>query len=56
MAFVHVNSAKQVTILMDDALLEKLRAIHTKRIEETNKQMSFSRILNQLLEEALNTK
>ena len=56
MAFVHVNSAKQVTILMDDVLFEKLRSIHSKRIEENNKQTSFSRTLNQLLEDALNKK
>ena len=43
----------RVTVVMDEANLEKLRGIQAKMIKSSAKSVSFSRVINQVLGEGL---
>ena len=45
--------AKRITIILDDDLLKKLHEIQAKQIKQTNKSVSFSRVLNETLRKRL---
>jgi len=44
---------KRVTIVLDDAIAEKLRNLQAKMIKSSSKSVSFSHVLNIVLEEGL---
>ena len=41
--------SKRVTIMLDDDLDKKLRLLQAKLIQSTNKSVSFSEVINDLL-------
>ena len=45
--------AKRITIMLDDDLLKKLHEIQAKQIKKTQKSVSFSRVLNEVLRKRL---
>lgn len=45
--------AKRVTIILDDVNLKKLRTKQAKKIKDTAKPVSFSRIVNETLRKNL---
>ena len=45
--------SKRITILLDDDLAKKLRLLQSKRLKESNKSISFSRVLNDTLRKSL---
>jgi uncharacterized protein YqgQ len=48
--------SKRITILLDDELLKKLHYIQAKLIRESEKSVSFSRVMNDILRKALKPK
>ncbi len=40
---------KRITIILDDDLRKKLHEIQAKQIKKTQKSVSFSRVLNEVL-------
>ncbi len=46
-------SAKRITIMLDDDLDRKLRLIQAKAIQNTASNVSFSRVINELLRDNL---
>jgi hypothetical protein len=44
---------KRVTVMIDDNLLKKLRRIQANQIKESAKSISFSSVINQILEKEL---
>ena len=44
---------KRITIMLDDDLLKKLHEIQAKQIKKTQKSVSFSRVLNDVLRKGL---
>lgn len=47
------NMAERITIMLDGGIAEKLRDIQAKKIKESQSSISFSRVLNDALEEGL---
>ncbi len=47
---------KRITIILDDDLLKKLHYIQAKLIRESEKSVSFSRVMNDILRKALKPK
>ena len=45
--------AKRITIMLEDDLLKKLHEIQAKQIKKTQKSVSFSRVLNEVLRKGL---
>ncbi|MBM2818950.1 MAG: hypothetical protein HW410_632 [Nitrosarchaeum sp.] len=45
--------SKRVTIMIDDDLDKKIRLIQAKKIQDTNKIVSFSEIINETLRKNL---
>jgi len=45
------GSSDRITVLLDQKHVKKLRAIQSKKILSTNKNVSFSRVLNEILED-----
>ena len=45
--------SQRVTIVLDSAISSKLRNIQSKMIKSQNKSVSFSKVINDLLEEGL---
>lgn len=45
--------AKRITIMLDDDLDKKLRAIQAKAIQNTNSSVSFSKTINKILRNKL---
>jgi len=45
--------ARRVTIMLDDDLLKKLHEMQAKLIKESQKSVSFSRVLNETLRKKL---
>jgi hypothetical protein len=45
--------SKRITIVLDDALVKKLRVIQSKKISKSTEHVSFSRIINEELRRAL---
>ncbi|MCH7967265.1 MAG: hypothetical protein IIB02_07635 [Thaumarchaeota archaeon] len=45
--------AKRITIILDDDNIKKLRAIQAKKIKESIKSVSFSRVINDILRKSL---
>jgi len=45
---------KRVTITIDESIDSKIREIQVKQISKLNKNISYSQVLNQLLEQVLN--
>lgn len=41
------------TIMLDDDLVKKIRAIQSKQLREQNQSISFSNVINQVLKEGL---
>ncbi len=50
---IYQQSAKRITILLDDELLKKLHEIQAKLIKESSMGVSFSRVLNNTLRKSL---
>jgi uncharacterized protein YqgQ len=48
--------SKRITIILDDELLKKLHYIQAKLIRESEKSVSFSRVMNDVLRKALKPK
>lgn len=46
----------RVTIVLDDINAEKLRNLQAKQIKSSTKSISFSRVVNEVLEEGLKKK
>ena len=46
----------RVTIVLDDVNAEKLRNLQAKQIKSSTKSISFSRVVNEVLEEGLKKK
>ncbi len=44
---------KRITIVMDDDLVKKLRLRQSKKLQESNKSVSFSAIVNETLQVGL---
>jgi metal-responsive CopG/Arc/MetJ family transcriptional regulator len=44
---------KRITILLDDDLLKKLHEIQAKKIKQSTKSVSFSRVVNEALRKGL---
>ncbi len=40
---------KRVTVVLDEDNIKKLRVIQAKQIRESNKSISFSRVINDVL-------
>lgn len=45
--------AKRVTIMLDEDLIKKLHEIQAKQIKETSESVSFSAVLNTMLDKGL---
>ena len=45
--------AKRVTVMIDDDLVAKLRKIQADKIKNSDKAISFSSVINELLYEAM---
>jgi len=41
--------AKSITIMLDDENLKKLRTLQSKMIKESEKSVSFSRVINEII-------
>ena len=48
-----VMNTKRITIIIDDDLDRKLRALQAKQIMKSTKNVSFSNIMNQVLRKSL---
>ncbi|MFB5622303.1 MAG: hypothetical protein ACE5Q7_05165 [Candidatus Nitrosomaritimum yanchengensis] len=48
--------AKRITIMLDDDLDKKIRLVQSKIILEENKSVSFSYVINSLLEKQITKK
>ncbi len=44
---------KRITIMIDDELVKKLRDMQAKQIKESSRSVSFSNVLNQVVEKGL---
>jgi hypothetical protein len=42
--------AKRITVLIDDDLDKKLRILQAKKIQATNSSISYSKVINEILE------
>lgn len=45
--------SKRVTVVMDVDLVQKLRKIQAKQLTNTDKSVSFSQVLNEILRKSL---
>ena len=45
--------SERITIMLDSEIAKKLRNIQAKQIKETQSSISFSRVLNEVLEKGL---
>ncbi len=45
--------SERLTIMLNSDLAKKLRALQSKKIKETSSTVSFSRIVNEVLEKGL---
>ena len=45
--------AKRITLMLDDDLLKKVHEIQAKQIKESQKSISFSRVMNEVLRKSL---
>jgi hypothetical protein len=43
---------QRTTIMMDDAVLKKLRAIQAKKIQKENRTVSISEVINETLRDS----
>ena len=46
----------RVTVLIDDEIMTKIRNLQSKMIKESSKSVSFSRVINRVLEDGLRKK
>jgi len=45
--------SKRITVVLDDDNIKKLRTIQAKKIKESDKSISFSRVINDVLRKQL---
>ena len=45
--------AERITIMLNSDIVRKLRALQAKKIKESSSTVSFSRIINEVLEKGL---
>jgi len=45
--------AQRVTIMLDEDLAKKLKLLQAKRLKESNKSISFSKVLNEVVQKWL---
>jgi len=45
--------SRRITIVLDDDNIKKLRTIQAKKIKESDKSVSFSRVINDVLRKNL---
>jgi hypothetical protein len=45
--------SKRITIMLDDELNKKIRSMQAKMIQKENKSVSFSQVLNLVLQDSL---
>ena len=50
---VFVIMSKRITVVLDDAVVKKLRIIQSKKIVKSKKSVSFSRVINEELRKDL---
>ena len=43
--------SKRITVVLDDNVLKKLRILQAKKIKKSNKSVSFSSMINDVLSE-----
>ncbi len=51
-----IDMGRRITVILDEDALKKLHYIQAKLIRESDKSVSFSRVLNDVLSKALKTK
>ena len=44
---------RRITITLDQSLLSEIRSMQARKITETNKAISFSKIINEVLKQGL---
>jgi len=50
---METRMGKRITIILDDDLIKKLHEIQAKKIKQSTKSVSFSRVLNEVLRKGL---
>ncbi|MCA9811363.1 MAG: hypothetical protein KC483_00680 [Nitrosarchaeum sp.] len=45
--------AERITIMLDSEIAKKLRNLQAKKLKETSSSVSFSKIVNEILEKGL---
>jgi len=45
--------AERITIMMDSEIAKKLRVLQAKKLKDSSSSVSFSRIVNEVLEKGL---
>lgn len=45
--------AERITIMMDSEIVKKLRVLQAKKLKDSSSSVSFSRIVNEVLEKGL---
>ncbi len=48
-----IDMARRITIILDDDLRKKLHEIQAKQIKKSEKSVSFSRVVNEMLSKGL---
>ncbi len=45
--------SERITVMLDDDLARRLRLMQAKQLKETNRNVSFSQVLNNVVKEGL---
>ena len=48
-----MEKSQRVTVMLDEDLIKKLRAIQASQIKKSQNTVSFSKVINQFLEKGL---
>jgi len=50
---VFVIMSKRITVVLDDAVVKKLRIVQSKKIAKSERSVSFSSVVNEILRKVL---
>ena len=50
---VFVIMSKRITVVLDDAVVKKLRIVQSKKIAKSERSVSFSSVVNEILHKVL---
>lgn len=50
---MHFVMGKRITVVLDEDLLKKLRALQAKQIKDSATSVSFSKVINETLKKSL---